>query len=393
VARLEAHGEQRFEGAARRARGLFADLHAAGADGAGPLLLGGFAFSASEPPAPEWAGFPPARLELPEALLARAGGAAWLTLARRVEPGADPAREAAALRARREALERELAAGSPASAEEERPGFRLEATRGPADFRARVAAALREIAAGELEKVVLARSLRVAGRFHPPALVAALADAHPACATFAVARPEGVLLGASPERLLRRAGRRVEAAALAGSAPRGRTPEEDERLGRELVESKKEQAEHAAVVRGLREALAGCCARLEVPEAPRLLRLEGIQHLETALTGTLARDLSAIELAGRLHPTPSVAGAPCDAALRWLARREGLARGWYAGPLGWIGPSGDGELWLALRCALVRGDEARLYAGAGVVAGSQPETELRETRLKLRALLHVLLEV
>lgn len=397
AARLEAHGAQRFESAAQRARELFADLHAVGAAGdeVGPLLVGGFAFSDAEPSAPEWAGFPPARLELPEALFARARGQAHLTLARRVEPGADPAREAAALLARRAALECELAAdvtpGSPVDAE--LPAFRLEALRSPADYRARVAAALREIGAGELEKVVLARAVRLAGRFDVPALLAALSAAHPACATFAVARPEGLLVGASPERLLRRAGPRVEAAALAGSAPRGRSPEEDERLGRELLESKKEQAEHAIVVRGLRDALASCCTRLEVPEAPQLLRLDGIQHLETALAGTLASDLSAVELAGRLHATPSVAGAPGEAALRWLASHEGLARGWYAGPLGYVAPAGDGELWLALRCALLRGGEALLYAGAGIVAGSQPEAELRETRLKLRALLALLLEV
>jgi isochorismate synthase len=397
AARLEARGPQRFESAAQSARELFANLHALGSQGgeAGPLLVGGFAFFDAEPPAPEWAGFPAARLELPEALLARAGGEAHLTLARRIEPGADPARETAALIARRAALERELAPDSApaAPADVARPEFRLEALRSPADYRARVAAALREIGAGELEKVVLARSVRLAGGFDAPALLTALSAAHPSCATFAVARPEGMLVGASPERLLRRTGRRVEAAALAGSAPRGRSPEEDARLGRELLESKKEQTEHAIVVRGLRDALAGCCARLEVPEAPQLLRLDGIQHLETALVGTLASDLSAVALAGRLHPTPSVAGAPCEAALRWLARHEGLARGWYAGPLGCVGPSGDGELWLALRCALLRGSEALLYAGAGIVAGSQPEAELHETRLKLRALLAPMLEV
>ncbi len=398
VARLEARGPGRFEAAAQRARAIFADLHPPGAAGggeAGPLLVGGFAFSPADESAPEWEGFPAARLELPEALFTRSGGAASLTLARRIAPGADPAREAEALLERRAALERELAAPSaPVAGEGSAPAsFRLEALRSDADYRARVAAALREIGAGELEKVVLARGVRLAGRFDPPAQLAGLAAAHPGCATFAVARPEGLLLGASPERLLRRAGRCVEAAALAGSAPRGRSPEEDARLARGLLESKKEQAEHAVVVRGLREALAPCCSRLEVPEAPQLLRLDAIQHLETTLVGTLARDLSAVELAGRLHPAPSVAGAPCGAAQGWLARHEGLARGWYAGPLGFVAPSGDGEFWLALRCALVRGDEALLYAGAGIVAGSEPEAELRETRLKLRALLAPLLEV
>jgi isochorismate synthase EntC len=180
---------------------------------------------------------------------------------------------------------------------------------------------------------------------------------------------------------------------VAGSAPRGRSPEEDDRLGTALRESKKEQEEHAAVVRALREALAPLCVVLDVPEAPRLLRVEGIQHLETPIAGTLRDDAKLFELAGRLHPTPAVAGAPREAALAWLAEHEALVRGWYGGGVGFLDAAGGGELCAGLRSALVCGSDARLYAGAGIVAASDPEAELVETRLKLRALLLPLLEL
>ena len=206
-------------------------------------------------------------------------------------------------------------------------------------------------------------------------------------------RAGATFLGATPERLVELADGRVATAALAGSAPRGRSPEEDARIGRALVESKKEQAEHAVVVRALREALDPLCPDLRFPEAPRLRRLEGIQHLETALSGTPHREVHVAELLGTLHPTPAVGGAPRREALAWLERSEGLTRGWYAGPVGYVDASGGGSFRVALRCALLRGERARLFAGAGIVAGSRPESELRETQLKLQALLSGMVEL
>jgi isochorismate synthase EntC len=190
-------------------------------------------------------------------------------------------------------------------------------------------------------------------------------------------------------------GSRVETAAVAGTAARGRNPEEDRRLADALRESKKEQAEHEVVLRSVREALDGLC-ELSGPEGPELLRLEGLQHLHTPLAGSLrrsARGAHVLELAGRLHPSPAVGGAPLAPALSWIERHEGMDRGWYAGPVGFVDATGGGELHVALRSALVQGGEARLYAGAGIVAGSAPEAELRETRLKLRAVLAPLTEI
>jgi isochorismate synthase len=263
------------------------------------------------------------------------------------------------------------------------------------EYRAQVEAALREIADGGFEKVVLARSISVREKsdYDPCALLGTLRRAHPTCAVFAVARTDVVFLGATPECLVRLIDGRVETASVAGSAPRGRSPEEDLELGRQLRESKKEQAEHAFVVRALRDALAPHCDALEVRESPRLMRLQDIQHLETPITGHLRAHRSILDLLGSVHPTPAIAGAPREAALEWLNANENLDRGWYSGPIGFTDSLGGGEFYAALRSAVLRGSEARLFAGAGVVDGSDPEAELRETRLKLRAMLAPLMEI
>jgi isochorismate synthase len=366
-------------------------------------LVGGFAFSERPWAGPLWRGFPPCRFALPELLFAREGDRMWCTAVRRIDPGADGDREASALLARmsegsdepHRALSTIERCASTPTVEAEAPSYVASADRSHGDYRARIAAALRDIATGELEKVVLARSLHLHhdGPFDAGALLGDLRAIYPTCTSFAVGRPDGVFLGATPEHLVRLENARVETAAVAGSAPRGRNAEDDARLGRELRESKKEQTEHAIVVRVLREALADCCEDLDVPEAPRLLRLEEIQHLETPIAGTLRNGASILELVERMHPTPAVGGAPREAALAWIAQWEDLDRGWYAGPIGFIDADGGGDFCVALRSALLRGGEARLFAGAGIVDGSIPDAELQETRVKLRALLVPLLEI
>ena len=182
-------------------------------------------------------------------------------------------------------------------------------------------------------------------------------------------------------------------------------------LGLQLLHNPKEQAEHRAVLDTIRRALRDICSPLQEPASPALLRIAGIQHLHTPLNGHLRRvvaDSEAVaaptilDLVGLLHPTPAVGGLPGQAALDWIESRENLQRGWYGGPVGFVDRSGGGEFWVALRSALIRNDlstverrkraRARLFAGAGVVRGSNPAKELRETRLKLRALLAPLVE-
>ena len=253
-----------------------------------------------------------------------------------------------------------------------------------------IASALQAIDAGEYAKVVLARDLHVWSRtpFDTRAILGALAERFPSCITFLVDH----LLGASPELLLRRSGARITSRVLAGTTARGPDAAEDERLGATLLASEKDLREHDLALRSAVDALSPVCTTLEVPERPSLVRLDNVQHLGSDLTGTLdtTQDSHVLALLERLHPTAAVGGAPRDEALKAIRDLEGMSRGRYAGPVGWFTPDGDGEFAIALRCAEVRGDRARLFAGAGVVAGSLPEAELTETWLKLRAMTGVL---
>ena len=255
--------------------------------------------------------------------------------------------------------------------------------------------ARRRIGAGYLEKVVLARrvALRSPSAIDPARLLPRLAARFPGAYVFGAGIGSRVFLGATPELLVRRRGLRVASGSLAGSTPRGRNPRDDRRLARALVESKKNQVEHGIVIRAIREALSPHAARLSVPPAPRLLRLENVQHLYTPVTAVLAEPRGVLSLAGDLHPTPAVGGYPRADALAFMRALEGFDRGWYAGPVGWTDGAGDGEFAVAIRLALLRGRDAEIHVGAGIVGDSDPDSELAETRTKLRAILDELLEV
>ncbi len=382
AARVEAAGARRFADADRASRELLERLSVRGEPGPGPLLVGGFGFEDAPPATPRWQGFPALGLVLPRHLELRRGERAWSLRAEGAEPGAE--RPACG----------PVAPGSRTRADA--PAFRARADAPLDAYRRRVEQALGSIHAGALEKVVVARSCTVRGAAPLDAvgLLATLRRIHPGCTLFAVALDDAVFLGATPERLVRRDGDQVRCAAVAGSAPRGGTPAEDQARARALLESKKDQEEHAIVVRALREGLGPFCHELRAPESPELLRTDGIQHLYTPVEGRLASPCpSVLRLAGAVHPTPAVGGTPSAAARAWLREHEGLDRGWYAGGIGTVDAAGDGAFAVALRSALLRGREASLFAGAGIVASSDPEAELAETRLKLRTILAPLMEI
>jgi len=391
VAAIETSGSSRFSEASRELRRLLASCRGAAAERA--LLVGGASFaaerSAEAVASSTWSAFPELRFVLPEFLIEACGDEVWGTRVSR--DGADAG--SASLRKLSEVAGRGRAALASSS-----PGaeLRARATHLPSLYRNLVARALDEIAAGELEKVVLARSVELSGRraMSCAQLLRSLLDLQQDSATFAVGRAADTFLGSTPERLVALSARQVASAALAGSARRGRNPAEDAALGRALVESKKEQEEHAIVVRAIRAALEECCDAVHAPESPSLRPLEGIQHLETEFVARLrGGEATLLDLAGRLHPTPAVGGSPGPASLDFIRAHEAIDRGWYAGPVGFIDARGGGELRVALRSALLRPEEAHLFAGSGIVAGSDPDAELRETRLKLAALLTPLMEL
>jgi menaquinone-specific isochorismate synthase len=247
-----------------------------------------------------------------------------------------------------------------------------------------VAAAVGDIRAGALDKVVLARDVRVWSEtpLDTRVLARRLADRFGDCFTFVV---DG-LVGATPELLARRRGDLVESIVLAGSAARGGDEATDAQAGRTLAASEKDRWEHALAVRSVQTALDPLCVQLDVDPEPWLLRLANVQHLATTVRGRLSRTTSVLGLVAALHPTAAVCGTPTEVALDRIRALEGMERARYSGPVGWTDARGDGEFGIALRCAEVRGDRARLFAGAGIVGESLPEWELEETRLKLRAM-------
>jgi menaquinone-specific isochorismate synthase len=244
------------------------------------------------------------------------------------------------------------------------------------------------ILSGSLEKVVLARDYAVWSktRFDTRRVMANLKARFPDCFVFSV---DG-LVGASPELLIRRMDRTIESVALAGSARRSADPAEDERIGKELLASDKDRREHESAAASVGRVLGEVCERMLRDPFPVLLDLANVRHLATRFRGKLAEPLTALQIAARLHPTGAVGGHPTDAAIDAIRRLEGMDRGRYAGPIGWVDRHGDGEFAIALRCAEISGARARLFAGAGVVEGSLPENELEETRLKLQAMLPAL---
>jgi len=248
-----------------------------------------------------------------------------------------------------------------------------------------VESALEAITTGQVQKVVLARQVKVAGKVphDQHAITGRLREAYPGCFTFCFDN----LVGASPELLIRRLGEVVDSIPLAGSAPRGKTEDEDLKLGQKLRESAKNLSEHWLTVTSVMDRLAPFCSELISEAEPSLLLLANLQHLSTKVQGRLAGPADALQLTGALHPTAAVCGVPQQGALELIRSLETFERGRYAGPIGWMDRHGDGEWALALRCASIEGSEARVFAGAGIVAGSDPADELEETRLKLQAML------
>lgn len=245
--------------------------------------------------------------------------------------------------------------------------------------------ALNAISDQRLEKVVLARQVELGLErdVDPLRVLHHLKAATPGCFHFALRPSEGpTFLGASPERLFQWAGDRVVSEAVAGTRGRGATPEADAALREELLTSAKERREHAFVQQAIRDDLSTLCTSVESPETPSELMLARGRHLHARLTGTLRPDVTAVELLEALHPTPAVGGVPSDAALTAIREQEPFDRGWYAGPMGWVGPDAA-EFSVAIRSGLVESTRLILFSGAGIVDGSEPEREWDEIEQKL----------
>ncbi len=389
---IEASGPDRFRSVARRWRELAGGALAdppEGPPGSGLIAVGGFAFAHDGGGSPEWAGFAPASLLVPEVSLARSGGRCRLMLAVDVAPDDTLADLDARIERRLDGLrERPLPMLDPAPAGR----YRVRSPMAPVHYEEAVARAVQRIRAGELDKLVLAREVEV----HAPvdheagAVIGMLREAFPSCYVFAVGRGDATFLAASPELLIRREGQRASTVALAGSTRRSADPAVDDHLGEQLLHSDKDREENLIVARRIARTLRPYALWVTAVPEPSLVRVANIQHLGSPIRAQLASPIDAVELAGALHPTPAVGGEPAERAMALIPALEGFDRGWYAGPVGWTDSTGDGEFCVALRCALLRGQLARCYAGCGIVRDSDPAAELAETEIKLGAMLPVL---
>ncbi len=345
-----------------------------------PVAFAGFAFGEGQSTGP-WHGFPDCLLSVPRMLRVRVLGREYVALACVVAPQDDEGE-----------VERTVSLLDAVRQARRGPAARAGVVRWlPPDgrWRTQVEAAEAACRAGHLEKVVLARCVELSTSAPPQQALHTLSTRYPTCTAFAVSRPQGVFLGATPEVLARVRHGTVWTQALAGTAPRGSGPREDELARGQLVASPKEAREHELVAAHLRQALAGLCR--DVRERPReVVTLPNVHHLRTRFSGRLNPGLGLLEVASRLHPTPAVAGLPVRVACEWVREHESVPRGWYAGAVGWVDASGQGELVVAIRSALVRDGRAWAFAGCGVVAGADPDREVRESQLKLQPVLEAL---
>ncbi len=382
---IRAHGARRFDVVATAAARMLATVDVPGEMRSDLRMVGGFAFSDAPHLDASEGDYPSARWVLPRRLWIREAGRTRVVEV--WEEGDPPGPEAGVggatgRRSRNEARDLPALAVPPVEPDER------------ARWRRRVARAQALITAGGARKVVLARRRRLAaaGPIDPAVIVARVRSERPTCFTVWVRPRRGPSLVAStPELLVRRAGTGVTASALAGSAPRSTDAATDARLGAALLVCPKNGREHAFVAAAVRAALGAVGVEVAPARVPELLRLPEVQHLATVITGRLRSPRSLLELGAVLHPTPAVCGVPRDVA-RALIEAEEPERGWYTGALGWMDACGDGELVVTLRSALVADAELTLWAGAGIVEGSDADAELAETEAKMRALVAPFLE-
>lgn len=353
---------------------------------AATVWTGGFAFADEGGGSSTWSSFEPAEMTLPELTIRAEGGAASLTVNALVSPGEEPGPVVERLAGRAGSL---AAAGMGPLDPHPAVAPTIASARSPEEFERSVAAAVARIRAGEIEKVVLAREVvvRSDAAHDPAAIFDALRTGFPSCFNFCVGTGEAAFIGASPELLVRCVGRGVATVGLAGSTRRSSDPAVDDHLAQKLMASAKDRGEQDLVVQRIVRALSRISIWVEAAAEPEIIRVANIQHLGTPVYAQLGEPRTAIELAALLHPTPAVGGEPWKKAEQVMAATEDLDRGWYAGPVGWMDGSGDGEFCVALRSALLRDRDAHLYAGVGVVADSDPAAELAETEIKLGALL------
>lgn len=252
--------------------------------------------------------------------------------------------------------------------------------------------ALGSISKGKLRKVVLSRSVRILfdDDIKCSIVVKKLTESNPNSTVFAIKNGETIFLGASPEYLLLLRDREIRVDCLAASAPRSSDSEVDKSLGLNLLSERKSRYEHRLVVQGVKRSISPICSRIEAPGKPTLKRLQNVQHLHTIVKGRLLSTADIWSAALSLWPTPATAGEPKESAIRWIREFEPVNRGWYSGVVGCVNANGDGNLVVSIRSGVIKGRHAALFAGSGIVSGSDPVREFEETDWKMAIMMKAL---
>jgi isochorismate synthase len=357
--------------------------------GAGPVWSTGLAFAPDGGSTPIWSSLPPALAVLPEIAIARSEGRSFLTVCAVPAFDASPEQVLQSVSSRLASLR--PAALTPADPHPSAASS-ISGRHPPERYEQIVATAVERIRAGEVDKVVLARELTVESpaAVDPVSQLGAMRNLFPSCFCFCFGSPEACFIGASPELLVRRSGAVAATVALAGTTGRSADLAVDDHLGEAMLRSPKVRDEHGIVVRRIERTLRPHSVWVHAEDEPSVIKVGNLQHLATPIRVQLAESNSAIELAGYLHPTPAIGGEPRAPALALIDELEGIDRGWYSGPMGWMDAAEDGEFCVGLRSALLRDREAHLFAGCGIVADSDPAAELQESELKFEVLLPLL---
>lgn len=362
---------------------------------AGPLLCGGFAFDIHASHTALWEGFSEGSLKVPHLIFGHTGQQSTLTINWLVQ-ATDEIEQLVhetlvTLTQLRSAVEQ-----VDSQPQLKTSGILYQRTeqdlQSAPEWMELVARSVQQIRQGAYKKVMLARGIRVETSnqdevFQVGDVLTRLRQHYPEAYLFAIQRGERYFVGATPERLVDARNGRISTMALAGTAARGASPTEDRQIGIDLLHSLKNSSEHRLVVEMINQALQTFCTNVQVASAPRLLKLKNVQHLETDISGELRPGHSILEIVASLHPTPAVGGVPLQEAMEVIRTGEKLDRGWYAGPVGWLDARGNGEFAVALRSGLLENAQATLFAGCGIVAGSDPDSEYTESCLKLQVML------
>jgi len=354
-----------------------------------PRLFCGFGFDPQVESDELWVDFPDAWVVLPRVFCEhRNGESHWFVVAR-VTRECTPEEIEADLRGAREELTTQLAAEWR---RRDVPFGGLAELESAESWNARVGELTRRMDDGVLQKVVLARRFRLPSPEPPDtwSIVQRLVKASPGTHVFGVQPRQGVaFVGASPERLFRMEGRTIETECVAGTIGRGSDSDSDHSLAQLLLTSRKDNLEHYYVLEDILQALGDLCESMNAGTSPQILKLPTLQHLITKARGRLREDRTLADVLTRLHPTPAVGGSPRAQALDVIREMESAPRGWYAGPVGWMGRD-TAEFAVAIRSAMITPTGATVFAGAGIVPGSEPDKEWRETENKARAFVSAL---